>query len=166
MNLNDLKKLMPEIFERVKRDVRQVLGQHRAGLRLGLGDYGISNGGFMGGYHNYPGTDIVMNKSPLRIILESQPYEVVWAYTYHILLHEYIHSLGELDEQRCKYYTRKISEQIFIEADHPAIVLVKNGIGAFIPNLRFINVPSDGIPEDVPIELVHGFDQESQSYFS
>ncbi|GAH52249.1 unnamed protein product, partial [marine sediment metagenome] len=129
MNLSELKKEMPEIFESVKKDVRKILGRHRAGLSLGLVEMGMFRGGFIGGMHFHPGTEIVMNKSPLKIILDSQPYEIVWAYTYHILLHEYIHSLGIIDEWQCRAITLNISEEIFKEADHPAIILAKNGIG-------------------------------------
>ncbi|MHA1535211.1 MAG: hypothetical protein ACTSP8_10840, partial [Promethearchaeota archaeon] len=86
MNLRDLKHEMPEIFETVKKDVRNIFGRHRAGLSLGLAEMGMFKGGFIGGMHFHPGTEIVMNTSPLKIILESQPYEIIWAYTYHILL--------------------------------------------------------------------------------
>lgn len=157
---------MPEIFENVKRDVKNILGRHRAGLSLGLVEMGMFRGGFIGGMHFHLGTEIVMNKSPLKIILDSQPYEIVWAYTYHILLHEYIHSLGVIDERQCRAITLKISEEIFREVDHPVIVLAKNGIGTFIPNLRIVYVPPEQRPDGIPIEYVFGFDKESQSYFS
>ena len=157
---------MPEIFERVKKDVRKILGRHRAGISLGLVEMGMFRGGFIGGMHFSPGTEIVMNKSPLKIILDSQPYEIIWAYTYHILLHEYIHSLGVIDERQCRAITLSISEQIFREADHPVIILAKNGIGTFIPNLRIVYVPPEQQPDGMPIEYVYGFDRESQSYFS
>jgi len=157
---------MPEIFESVKKDVRKILGRHRAGLSLGLVEMGMLRGGFIGGMHFHPGTEIVMNKSPLKIILDSQPYEIVWAYTYHILLHEYIHSLGVIDERQCRAITLSISEQIFREADHPVIILAKNGIGTFIPNLRIVYVPPEQQPGGMPIEYIYGFDGESQSYFS
>ncbi|MFW9900647.1 MAG: hypothetical protein ACFFDY_05100, partial [Candidatus Thorarchaeota archaeon] len=85
MNLQDLKKQIPTIFKRVKSDVRKVYGRHRAGLSLGLVEMGMFRGGFIGGMHFAPGTDIVMNKTPLKIILKEQSYEIVWAYTYHIL---------------------------------------------------------------------------------
>ncbi|MFX0019443.1 MAG: hypothetical protein ACFFAK_09840 [Promethearchaeota archaeon] len=166
MKLQEFKKEMPEIFEKVKKDVRKILKLHRAGLSLGLAELGMYQGGFVGGMHFYPGYEIVMNKAPLKIILESQPYEIVWAYTYHILLHEYIHSLGKIDEYQCREITLKVTEEIFKEANHPAMILAKNGIGAFIPNLKLIYVPPERRPEGIPIEYVHGFDRESQTYFS
>ena len=167
MKLEDLKKEMAEIFKRVKNDVKRVTGRRRAGLRLGLVEMGMYQGGFIGGMHFAPGTDIVMNKTPLKILLEQQPYEIVWAYTYHILLHEYVHSLGALNEQQCREITLRISEEIFKEADHPAVLLAKKGIGTYFPNLRLIYSPPDlqrgGI---MPIEYIHNFDSESYDYYS
>ena len=166
MNLQELKLQLPEIFENVKKDVKKIMGRHRAGLSLGLAEMGMFRGGFIGGMHFHPGTEIVMNTSPLKIILESQPYEIIWAYTYHILLHEYIHSLGIIDEQQCRTITLNISEEIFKNANHPALTLARNGIGAFIPDLKIIFVPPERRPDGMPIEFVTGFDRESQSYFS
>ncbi len=166
MNLQELKQQMPEIFENVKKDVKKIIGRHRAGLSLGLAEMGMFRGGFIGGMHFHPGTEIVMNTSPLKIILESQPYEIIWAYTYHILLHEYIHSLGVIDEQQCRTIALNITEEIFKDKKHPALILARNGIGVFIPNLKIVFVPPGRRPDGMPIEYVSGFDRESQSYFS
>ncbi|MFX1259387.1 MAG: hypothetical protein ACFFAN_16145 [Promethearchaeota archaeon] len=166
MNLEQLTKEIPEIFERIKKDVKRVYGRHRAGLSLGLIEMGMYKGGFIGGIHFPPGHDIVINKTPLKIILKQQPYEIVWAYTYHILLHEYIHSLGIWDERLCRAITLKISEQVFKEADHPAIILAKKGIGTYFSNLNLIYAPAEFRPDGISIEYVNGFDKESYSYYS
>ncbi|MHA1105186.1 MAG: hypothetical protein ACTSPN_05635 [Promethearchaeota archaeon] len=166
MKLHDLKKEMPRIFERVKKDVKKVFGRHRVGLSLGLAEMGMRQGGFIGGMHFAPGTDIIMNISPLIIILETQPYEVVWAYTYHILLHEYIHSLGIIDERQCRILTLKLSKEIFSESDHPAIILAESGIGAFTPNLRLTYIPPNQKPDGITIEYLSEFEKESYDYYS
>ena len=167
MNLKELKQIMPEIFETVKDDVRKIYDRHRAGLRLGLAEMGMFQGGFIGGMHFYPGTDIVMNISPLKIILEEKTDDIIiWAYTYHILLHEYIHSLGVLDEKQCKTITLNVSEKIFKNKNHPAVIMAENGIGYYIDNLLIRYVPPDRRPDGIHIEYLYGFDKESQSYFS
>lgn len=127
---------------------------------------GMFQGGFIGGMHFPPGTDIVMNQTPLRIIIEEQPYEVIWAYTYHILLHEYLHSLGVWDERQCREITLRISEEIFKEDDHPAIILAKKGIGAYFPNLQIIYKLPERRPDGIHVEYIIGFDKESLSYYS
>lgn len=166
MELRDLKERMPEIFEKVRKDVRSVTGRHRAGLSLGLVEMGMFQGGFIGGMHFPPGTDIVMNKTPLKILLEQTSEDVVWAYTYHILLHEYIHSLGIYDEEQCQAVTLNISEKIFEDTSHPALILAKKGIGAYFPNLHLIYAPPDRRPDGMTIEYIRGFDHQSYDYYS
>jgi hypothetical protein len=166
MNLIELKEEIPKIFERVKKDVKKVFGRHRTGLSLGLAEMGMVQGGFIGGMHFAPGTEIIMNTSPLRIILETQSYEIVWAYTYHILLHEYIHSLGVIDEEQCRFLTFKLTKAVFSESDHPAITLAENGIGAFIPNLKLRYIPPNQKPDGIVIEYIAEFEKESYDYYS
>ena len=166
INLEELKNDIPEIFVKVKRDVRKVTGRQRAGLSLGLAEMGMYKGRFIGAYHINPGTDIIINKTPLGILLEQQSYEIIWAYTYHILLHEYIHSLGELDEERCRVITLRVSEEIFDESNHPAVILAKNGIGAYFSDLQLIYSPPDLKPDGIPIEYIKYFDRESYEHYS
>ncbi len=116
--------------------------------------------------HFYPGTEIRMNLSPLKIILKNKPNEIIWAYTYHILLHEYIHSLGIIDEKHCQTNTLYISEQIFKDKNHWALKIAKYGIGIAIPEFEIKIDDPDWQPDGTPIEYVDGFDRESQSYFS
>ena len=110
MKFKDLKKEIPQIFEKVRKDVRETYRRHRAGLSLGLVEMGIMKGGFIGAMHFAPGTDIVMNTTPLKLILKSQPDNIVRAYVYHILLHEYIHSLGFLNERECRQITHNVTK--------------------------------------------------------
>jgi hypothetical protein len=166
VKLQELKKEIPNIFERVRKDVKKVYGRRRVGLSLGLAEMGMRRGGFIGGMHFAPGTDIIMNTSPLRIILETQPYEIVWSYTYHILLHEYIHSLGIIDEQQCRILTLKLTKKIFSENDHPAVILAESGIGSFIPNLRMTYIPPTKKPDGIEIQYLLEFEKESFDYYS
>ena len=126
----------------------------------------MDQGRFIAGMHFSPGTDIVMNKAPLEILLIHQPYEIIWAYIYHILLHEYIHALGALNEMQCRDITLRVSEAIFKETDHPAIILAKKGIGTYFPNLQLIYAPPDLQRDGIPIEYIHGFDMGSYDHYS
>jgi len=169
MNLRDLKQKIPEIFEKVKDDVRKITGRHRAGFNLRLAKMGrLPSGGFIAGMHFYPGTEIIMNLSPLEIILKNKPDEIIWAYTYHVLLHEYIHSLGIgiYYEKDCQTNALYISEKIFKDKNHWAVKIAKYGIGIAIPDLEIKTDEHDWRPDSKSIEYVDGFDRESQSYFS
>ncbi|MFX0178535.1 MAG: hypothetical protein ACFE85_20160 [Candidatus Hodarchaeota archaeon] len=154
IKLEELKKKIPEIFVKVKKDVKRVIGKQRAGLSLGLAEMGMYQGGFIGGMHFAPGTEIVINKTPLKLLIECQPYEIIWAYTYHVLLRMYIHSLGVLDEQQCREMTLRITEKVFKEENHPAVILARNGIGSFFPNLKLIYAPPDRRPDGILIEYI------------
>ena len=166
MDLYELKSQIPSIFEKVRKDVKKIYKRRRAGLSLGLIDLGMSPNGFVGGLHYHPGTEIIMNVSPLKLIIETQPYEIVWAYTYHILLHEYIHSLGILDEQRCRILTLRLTEEIFNDSDHPAVILAKNGISSYMPAMELRYLPPEQKPEGIKIEYLPGFDKESYEFYS
>ena len=166
MELRELKQKMPEIFEKVRKDVRKITGRHRAGLSLGLVEMGMQQGGFIGGMHFPPGTDIVMNRTPLKVLLEQTSDDIVWAYTYHILLHEYIHSLGIYNEQQCRAVTLNITEKIYDDLSHPALVLAKRGIGAYFPDLHLIYRPPERRPDGISIEYISGFDRQSYDYYS
>jgi hypothetical protein len=60
----------------------------------------------------------------------------------------------------------KITEDAFKDSDHPAIILAKKGIGAYLPELKMLYIPPEQKPEGMTIEYVYGFDHESQTYFS
>ena len=165
-DLNEWKEQAPKIFRTVRKHVQNVYGRRRAGLNLGLAEMGMFHGGFIGGMHFAPGTDIIMNKTPLKIILDEHPMEIAWAYTYHILLHEYIHSLGVLDEEYCRILTLKVSEENFKDSDHPAVVLARKGIGAYFTNVSIRYAPPDYQPGGIPVEYLKHFDTESLSYYS
>jgi hypothetical protein len=166
INLEELKKKIPKIFARVKRDVQKITGKSRSGLTLGLVEMGMYQGGFTSGMHFSPGSDIVINKTPLKVLLESQPYEIVWAYTYHILLDMYLSSLGVLNKQQRRAITLRITEAVFKEEDHPAVVLAKQGIDAYFPNLHLTYAPPDLKPKGIPIEYIHDFNGGSYDYYS
>ncbi|MFX1486617.1 MAG: hypothetical protein ACFFBS_05935 [Promethearchaeota archaeon] len=166
MDFQELRRQLPDIFERVKRDVEDETGHHRAGLALGLVEMGMFRGGFIGGMFFSGGTMILMNRTPLRIIMAEQPDEVVWAYNYHILLHEYLHSLGFMDERQVRALTIGISRSVFEDPGHPSVVLAERGIGAFFTNLPLIYAPPGFSPKGLHIDVVKDFDKGSQTYFS
>ncbi len=155
INLEELKKEIPEIFIKVKKDVRRVVDRQRDGLRLGLAELGMYQGGFIGGMHFALGTDIVINKTPLRLLIELQPYEIVWAYIYHILMDMYINSLGVLIEQQRREITLRITENVFKEENHPAVILARNGIGSFFPNLKLNFATPDMHPDGIPVDYIY-----------
>ncbi|MFX0101948.1 MAG: hypothetical protein ACFFCS_20450 [Candidatus Hodarchaeota archaeon] len=172
MDIETLKKQMPDLFEMVKKDVRKIIGRQRAGLSLGLVDMGISPSGFIGGMFFSGGTMILMNTTALNTLIDEinekqeKPDDIVIAYVYHILMHEYIHSLGFLDEFTCREVTKHITKQLFSE-DNPVYVMADRGIGHYFPDFTYAPAGYSFQPNPSEIELIEGFDRSSTwSYYS
>jgi len=147
-----------DTFEEVKEVVRQKEKRTRAGLMLGLQELGATLNVFIGAYYPVSSNIIVMNKTPLRRIIETNP-QLIKPYGFHILLHEYIHSLGFLDEEITRLKTYEISKKHFGE-EH-IITQLSTNIKKFFPNLVYpIHgwIPPKNMP---PIEIVQGFDKSN-----
>ena len=159
---DNVKQDLIEIFETVKEAVRKNEGRSRAGLMLGLQELGASVDSFVGAYYPVSSNIIIINKTPLRRIIQSNK-KLLKPYLFHVLLHEYIHALGFLDEYITQQKTYEISRKYFGE-DHIVTQLSTNII-KFLPDIVY---PLHGWmpPEDFPkIELIQGFDKSSTNFY-
>ena len=157
----DEAKSLPDIFELVKSLVLKSLGKSRGGLMLGMANLGNHPQGFFGGFFTTGSNVIVLNKIPLQRIKETRP-ELYKPYVFHVLLHEYIHSLGYLDEADVKSKVFKIMREALGE-EHLATQLSANA-SEFIKHLAYPDVSWK--PEEEGLELVQGFDRSSVSYIA
>jgi len=155
LNNNNVEQSLIDSFELVKDAVKKTEGRSRAGLMLGLQELGSSQNGFVGAYHQVASNVIVINMTPIRRIIETNP-RLLKPYGFHVLLHEYIHALGCLDEEATEQKTYEITKKYFGEK-HLATKL-STDIKKFFPNLVY--PMQDWIPpEDMPtIRIVKGFD--------
>ena len=157
-DLSEIHQNLIETFEEVKKAVQKNERRSRAGLMLGLQEIGASLDGFIGAYYPVASNIIIINKTPLRRILETDK-SLLKPYVFHILLHEYIHSLGYLDEETTGKKTYEISKKQF--GEHHIVTELSTNIKKFFPNLVY---PVHGwIPlrKTPRIELVPGFDFSS-----
>jgi hypothetical protein len=152
---------LADIFEVVKESVLRSMKKSRGGLMLGMANLGNHPQGFFGGFFATGSNVIVMNKIPLQRIKETKP-ELYKPYAFHVLLHEYIHSLGYLDENKVRSYAYQISKEALGE-EHLATQLAANTEG-FMKHLVYPD--SAWKPEDTGLELVDGFDRSSVSYIA
>ncbi len=152
---------LAEVFDIVKDAVRQVLGQSRGGLMLGLADLGNHPKGFFGGYYYVATNVIVLNKVPLMRIRDTEP-ELFAPYAFTVLLHEYLHTLGYLDERQVRRTAYDIVREVFGE-EHVASKIAKD-TKHFFPNLVYPTVGWQ--PSETGIELVEGFDRSSYEYIA
>ncbi len=152
---------LADIFEIVKLAVRETTGRERSGLMLGLANLGGGPQGFVGAFYPVATNIIVMNNLPLRRIKETDP-ALYKPYVFHILLHEYLHTLGIIDESATRRKTLDISLKLFGK-DHPVTQFAAD-LSKFVPRLVY---PVYGWrpSEELHLELVKGFDRSSTSSY-
>ncbi len=99
-----------EVFSLVKRSVKQTLNRERVGLMLYLMDLPLG----LGAFHGVGTNGIVMNKTLLEEVTRSaNSKREVNSFVYSILLHEYIHALGCIDERETRRITYEVSKESF-----------------------------------------------------
>ena len=153
---------MADVFELVKQSVRRFLSRHRAGLMLGLADLGMREGYFVGAFHPVGSNIIVMNRAPLKIASRSTDKRIFNAYCFHLLLHEYLHSLGYVDENDVKELTEEVC-MLALGKAHPATEMAERGIDTYFPKVTYFT-DEFPLPREIQIEIVKDFDRSSVGY--
>ena len=151
-----------DIFELVKDAVRISIKKSRSGLMLGITELGSNSNGFVGAFYPVGSNIIIMNKTPLRRIQETNP-SLYKPYVFHVLLHEYLHTLGILDEKVVRFMSTEISKRIFGES-HIATKMSLDFSG-FIPNTTYAGLDFEQ-PKTGEIELVDNFDKSNVTYIA
>ncbi|HLE97032.1 MAG TPA: hypothetical protein VI997_06635 [Candidatus Thermoplasmatota archaeon] len=155
------------LFRVVKRVVERELGRSRAGMMLGLAPLGLAPDGFLGGYFVVGSNAIVLNRDVLRYVQAHAP-EHVHAYAFHVLLHEYLHTLGWFREDEVRPLALDVSRRALGD-EHPATriaaAMVPGAGGEPIAFFRNLVYPPFGwAPRlDAPIEIVKGFDPDAST---
>ncbi|MCW4041030.1 MAG: hypothetical protein NWE83_09810 [Candidatus Bathyarchaeota archaeon] len=142
----------------MKDSVKDVLQQYRVGMMLFLDDLHLQ----VGAYHQVGTNNIVMNRVLLEVV-ESTIHDPlrVNAFIYHILLHEYLHAVGYINEREVKSLVRQVSKACF-GTQHVVTQLANAGPWSILQNipLRPFQVPKR------MIEIVKDFDSSNQNYIA
>ena len=155
----DNSKTLADIFEVVKAAVWNNQRASRGGLMLGIANLGNHPQGFLGAFYPVGTNVIVMNKIPLERIKETRP-ELYKPYIFHVLLHEYLHTLGYLNEGGVRQMVIEITKNVFGE-EHLATMIALD-TNRFFKNLVYPGATWQ--PDETKMELVGDFDRESASY--
>jgi hypothetical protein len=144
-----------DIFSVVKRTVKHVTGKSRAGLGLALSNLPAGLGAFWQIGGNY----IVMNE----ILLEAMRHitkntREFNSFIYVILTHEYLHSVGFIDEEEARIMTRNVAEATFGK-NHPASIMSGGDLWRQYPILLSLEGGDGSI-----LKIVSKFDMDSTSY--
>jgi len=146
-------KSIPELFDIVKTLVKKTLGFEQAGLMVGVSDLGASPSGYIGAFYNLNANMIIINKIPLALIKKSEPKNYNY-YLFHILMHEYLHAVGHMDEKETRDLTNKIITRY----------LGKNHIST---SLEKFKIKLDYYPiQDVRVEFIERIDSKNMNYIA
>jgi hypothetical protein len=144
-----------QAFELVKLAVEDKFKMHRAGL--GLVIQGLPTN--VGAYHVLGSNLIILNKRILDIIKEHKNAEEYNSYLFMVLAHEYLHSLGIVDE----IYVRKMTYSLIaslVGDDHIAAKMARFQPWNIFPELNLFYDTS----YEQKFEIIKKFDMTTQSY--
>ncbi len=145
-----------EAFELVKSVVLQKFGMHRAGLNLIL-QMMPSN---LGAYHMLGSNAIVVNSYLLAAVKKITGSEEEYnSYLFMVLAHEYLHSLGIVDENAVRQMTFELCNWMLGE-DHAATRLAKEDPSTLYPELK--SLMQSQFSRD--FHVVSNFDKSNQTY--
>jgi hypothetical protein len=128
-----------EVWEIVKDTVEYALHKRRGGMMLFLDDLPIQ----LGAYHPVGTNNIVLNRVLVQIVeaaVESK--RVLNTLVYNLLVHEYLHALGEFSEVRVRNLVVEVARKCFGEDYLATQVAMKSPWSLLkgIP-LESVNVP-------------------------
>lgn len=147
-----------DVFELVKKSAERSLGQRRAGLMLYLARLPKH----IGAFHTVGTNGIVMNRNTLDVITHgARSLREINSYVYSILLHEYLHALGYIEERDVRKLVYDVSLETF-GPDHPATQIASKGPSAIFPDIVLSDLPTD-TPD---VEVIPDIERSSHRYIS
>jgi hypothetical protein len=145
-----------EAFELVKSAVLQKFKMHRAGLSLILQVMPSQ----LGAYHMLGSNAIVMNSYLLAAVRKlAGSTEEYNSYMFMVLAHEYLHSLGIVDENTVRQMTFELCRWMLGD-DHTATRMAKEDPSTIYPELR--SLMQSQFSRD--FQVVGNFDKKNQTY--
>jgi hypothetical protein len=120
------------IFNVVRSAVRHALRIERPGLGLGLADLPPS----LGAYWQLTGNMIVLNEGLVHVMKVMAKSTLEYnSFIYVILVHEYLHSLGFIDEEQNRVQTAWVTRKAF-GPRHMATRMAEGDLWQMYPFLR------------------------------
>jgi hypothetical protein len=112
-----------QVWQIVKDSVEFAEGKKREGMMLFLDDLPLQ----LGAYYPVGTNNIVLNRTLVEIVeqyVSSKP--TVNALTYNLLLHEYLHALGEMSEAGVRREVVEVAKKCFGESHIATVVAQKS----------------------------------------
>lgn len=116
----------------------------------------------IGAFHAMGTNGIVMNRTTLNMITHSaRSLREINSYVYSILLHEYLHALGYVEEREVRKLVYDVSLNTF-GPEHPATQIASKGPGAILQTPTYDESPN----KSPDFEVVPDLERSSQRYIS
>lgn len=145
-----------EVWEIVKDTVEDYLGKHRVGMMLFLDDLPLQ----LGAYHPLGTNNIVLNRALVQIVeAATKSKQLVNAFVYSMLVHEYLHALGYVAESKVRTLVYRISKECFGE-DHIVTRLAEKSPWIILKDIPINQIEA---PKRI-IEIVKDFEKSNQQY--
>ncbi len=144
-----------QAFELVKLAVEDKFKMHRAGLSLIL--QGLPTK--LGAYHILGSNLIIVNKRILNIIKIHKSLNEYNSYLFMVLTHEYLHSLGIIDELEVRNMTYSLLASLAGE-NHMATKMARHQPWDLFPELSLF----DDNSFEQKFEIIKNFDRTTQTY--
>ncbi len=147
-----------DVFDLVKKSAERSLGRRRAGLMLYLAKLPRH----IGAFHTLGSNGIVMNRNTLDMVTHgARSLREINSYVYSILLHEYLHALGYVEERDVRRLVYDVSLETF-GPEHPATQIASKGPSVMFPEISLHNEPT----ETPDLEMIPDLERSSQHYIS
>ena len=128
-----------EVWNVVKDSVALSLNIRRGGMMLFLDNLPIQ----LGAYHPFGTNNIVLNRTLVQIVeVAIKSKRVVNSLIYNLLLHEYLHALGEYSEAETRRMVYEVARKCFGE-DHTVTLIALKTPWALLEGipLEAVNAP-------------------------
>lgn len=143
------------MFEFVKLAVNSTYKMKRAGLSLLLHEMPTR----VGAYHVLGSNVIALNSLILDLVKKySTSNDEYNSYLFMVLLHEYLHSFGILDEHKVRWMTIELCKKFFGEK-HTVTILAEDPLKIF-PQLGLVSYDNF----ENKYEIIKNFDNTNQTY--
>ena len=143
-----------EVWELVKDTVEYVFHNRRGSMMLFLADLPIQ----LGAYHPLGTNNIVLNRVLVQIVETTiENKKMVNALIYNLLVHEYLHALGEVSEVKVRSLVTEVCKKAFGD-DHIATQLAIKSPWAL---LKGIPLDAVNVPKRV-MEIVKNFEKSGE----
>jgi len=140
-----------DVWRIVKDTAESVLGKRRDSMMLFLDDLPLQ----LGAYHPVGTNNIVLNRAFVEVVEAGEKSKlVVNALVYNLLLHEYLHALGEYSEAEVRRLVAHVATKCFGEKNVATVIAQKS------PWILLKNIPVAALNAQKRVmEIVRDFEK-------